>query len=188
MAQQAQLVGPLAGLHLLARYTAQIALHVDAHVALRGQILHHLGGEVVGQQRAQVEHTGLDGLQLADGEGGRLGEHPLCAVVHVLAVAVLEEHVRGRVEGHHVDARLAQLLHLAGEGAADGGNELESDITRQGLQGPGHIIGRAAGTVGVVTRCNDVVAGDVTYTADVFLLHVVSISSFLSFSAAKVQN
>ena len=112
-----------------------------------------------------MEYLGLGVLQLVDGEGSRLGQHALGAVVHILTILILEEHVRRAVMGRDADACLAQFLHLRHHILADGGDQMETDVAGQSLQCPGHIVGGASGTVGFVPRRHDSVAGNVPDTA-----------------------
>ena len=55
---------PLTGMHALTLHVAQISLHIDTDEPLAAERLHYLHGEVVGKQRAQVEHLRLQRLHL----------------------------------------------------------------------------------------------------------------------------
>ena len=159
---------PRNGAHILAHHLAQVALHIDRHQSLRGQVFHHLGREVVSQLAAQVEHTGLQRAHLLQGEGVGLGQHPLRAVVGVDAVTVLKVHrVTARI-AKGVHARLAQLLHLAHLAFAHLGHQLVTNLLWEATNAIRHIIRGATGHIDGVLRCYDLIAGNVPYAANVF--------------------
>jgi len=166
--QKAKLVGPFARNDLLALHLTEISLDIDAHIALSGQIFHYLRRKIIGQQRAQMKHPRLDILQLTDGERSRLGQHALGTVVHILAIAVLEEHVVGTVENSDADACLTQFLYLQHHLAVDSRHQLKVDIVWKGLKRPGNIVSCASGTISIVTGGDDMVTRNMSNAANIF--------------------
>ena len=148
MLQQAQFIGPLASFHLFAVNLTQITLHVDAHIALTGQILYYLMSKIISQQRTKMIHTSLFILQLLEGERGRLCQHTLGAIVHICTILILEEYICGTLESRHSDSCLAQFLYFRHYLAANRGHHMEVYVVRQRLYSPSHIVSRASCTMG----------------------------------------
>ena len=69
------------GNDLLADHFPEIALYINRDGAFRRQVLHDICREVIGKQAAKVEDPGLKWPHIVDGEGVRLCQHTLLAVV-----------------------------------------------------------------------------------------------------------